>query len=480
MFLIQIIPGRIPAFPNLYRNMTNQILRGALLCFILTVFSSAFSQETKPSTLGQLWTHVEEHYVGIHAKDASIAAAQLNERVVKSGMLPQLNAQAQNTYSSYEGMAGAFFPQSGLFNVSGPANTVGSNATANSFASATVDWELFSFGILRKKNEAAKALTHKKTSEKEGYLLQLKKTLSERYIQLLFTSAKLDLAQKNVERLDSIRWITSGLSAAGLRPAADSLLASSSFIQSTASKNKWQGFKNASAIKLRELYGATVTDYSHSVQRFTGTSLYTLNAASAISASHPKLEALTNEESYLRFSSEAQNRSALPSLHLIGGYAFRGTGIDSDATVSGQWRDGFSNNSTNYIAGIGITWNLSNLHTNQLKGKELSKEADRVKLVQTQYQQNMQADLEASRANLEQQILQLTQTKLAVQQAERAYAMYVARFKSGLITLSELLQLRLLLENAENSHIEASRDYWLQLANEAALTADFDFLFTYL
>src|SRR5690606_5195242 len=100
---------------------------------------------------------------------------------------------------------------------------------------------------------------------------------------------------------------------------------------------------------------------------------------------------------------------------------------------------------TNYIAGIGITWNLSNLHTSQLKGMELSKEADRVKLVQTQYQQNMQADLEASRANLEQQIVQLTQTKLAVQQAERAYAMYVARFKSGLITLSELLQLRLLL-----------------------------------
>lgn len=459
--------------------MTNQILRGTFLCCFLTVFTSVCSQEKKPFTLGQLWTQVEVNYVGIQAKDASIDAAKLNERVVKSSMLPQVNAQAQNTYSTYEGTAGAFFPQNGLFNVSGPANIVdGSATTANSFASATLDWELYSFGKLRQKNEAANALTHKKTSEKEGYVLQLKKTLSERYIQLLFTTAKLELAQKNVERLDSIRWITSGLSAAGLRPAADSLLASSSYIQSTASKNKWQGYKKASYIKLAELYDADELDYSQSIQRFTASSAYALKSETSISASHPDLETLDQEAAYLRFSSEAQKRTALPSLHLIGGYAYRGTGINADATVSGQWRDGFSNNSTNYIAGIGITWNISNLHSSQLKGKELSKEAARVKFEQAQHKQNMHADLEASRANLEQQTLQLTQTKLAVQQAERAYAMYVARFKSGLITLSELLQLRLLLEDAENSHLEASRDYWLQLANEAALTADFDFLFT--
>ena len=90
----------------------------------------------------------------------------------------------------------------------------------------------------------------------------------------------------------------------------------------------------------------------------------------------------------------------------------------------------------------------------------------------------MQSDLDASKAKIIQQNQQLIKTRLAVKQSQDAYAMYLARYKSGLITLSELLQLRLLLEHAENSHIEASRDYWIQLANEAELTADFDFLFT--
>lgn len=48
------------------------------------------------------------------------------------------------------------------------------------------------------------------------------------------------------------------------------------------------------------------------------------------------------------------------------------------------------------------------------------------------------------------------------------------------MALSELLQIRMLLEQAENGHIEASRDYWMLLAQEAELTADFDFLFNQL
>ncbi|WP_332911885.1 TolC family protein [Algoriphagus boritolerans] len=68
-------------------------------------------------------------------------------------------------------------------------------------------------------------------------------------------------------------------------------------------------------------------------------------------------------------------------------------------------------------------------------------------------------------------------TRLGVNQSRDAYNMYLARYKSGLITLSELLQVRTLLEQAENNHIEASREYWMLLAYEAELTADFDFLF---
>lgn len=449
-----------------------------IMCLAIAVVSELHAQQQKEHTLGSLWPKVEENYPGVQAKMSAIDAAKLHERAVKGNMLPQVKAQAQNTYGTYEGSAGAFFPQAGFFNVSGSANVLnGSSMAANSFGSAIVDWEMLSFGRLRKENQASNMLVHKTVSEKDAYLLNLKKILSERYITLLYNDAKLNWTAKNAERLDSIRVITSGLSAAGLRPAADSLLASSSYVQAMGEHDKWNGLKKASYIKLLELYGDGMFDYTASTIRFTNPAKNYLNGESIIDSSHPVLYALDKQAQYYTLSGEAQKRAALPSVRLLGGYAYRGTGIGSLGTVSGAWKDGFSNTTSNMLAGIGITWNITGLHTNHLKSEELFKEAESAKLLHSQYEQMMQADLSASRTKIVQQYEQLGKMRLAVEQSQDAYDMYLARYKSGLIALTELLQIRTLLEQAENAHIETSRDYWILLAYEAELTADFDFLF---
>lgn len=167
----------------------------------------------------------------------------------------------------------------------------------------------------------------------------------------------------------------------------------------------------------------------------------------------------------------------MPSLRLLGGYAYRGTGIDPHGTASDVWKDGFNNSTSNMLVGVGITWNITSLHTNGLKSKALDKEAESTQLLHLQYEQAMQADLFALQAKILHQYEQLQKTKIAVKQAQDAYDMYLARYRSGLIALSELLQIRTLLEKAEGVHIDASRDYWMLLASEAELVADFDFLF---
>lgn len=458
--------------------MIKHIRATALLWLAVVAAFPLYAQQKKEHTLGSLWSKVEENYPGVGAKTSAIDAAKFNQRAVKGNMLPQVIAQAQNTYGTYEGSSGAFFPQAGFFNVSGSAVPLdGSSTATNTFGSAIVQWEVFSFGKLRKQNEAAGALYDKSVSDKDAYLLNLKKTLSERYIGLLYNDAKLQWTEKNTERLDDIRKITSGLSASGLRPAADSLLASSSYVQAMGEHDKWNGFKNAAYIKLLELYGNDTVSYTASASRFGNPAKNGLNKLNTINLSHPILDALDKQSAYYTLSGEAQKRSSLPSINLLGGYAYRGTGISPHGTVSGAWKDGFNNNTNNFLAGVGITWNLTSLHTNRMKGEQLLKEAESTKLLHSQYEQAMQADLSASQAKIIQQYEQLQKTRLAVQQSQDAYNMYLARYKSGLITLSELLQIRILLEQAENALIEASRDYWVLLAYEAELTADFDFLF---
>lgn len=456
--------------------MIRHILATVILWVAVAATSPIYGQQQHENTLGSIWLKVADNYVGVGAKKASVEAAKLNEQAVRGNMLPQLNAQAQNTYGTYEGSAGAFFPQPGFFNVSGAGPRSGSTMAANTFGSAVLDWEVFSFGKLRKQNEAASALYEKSVSEKEAYLLHLKKTLSERYIVLLYNDAKLQWTEKNAQRLDDIRKVTSGLSASGLRPAADSLLASSTYVQALGEHDKWYGVRNASYIKLMELYGDDTIDYSASARRFGNPPKMVLNTENTIN-DHPILETMDKQSAYYTLSGQSQMKAALPSLRVMGGYAYRGTGIYPDGKVSGSWKDGFSNPANNFLAGIGITWNLTSLHTNRFKSKRLFKEAESTKLLRTQYEQAMQADLSASQQKMMLQYEQLQKTKHAVQQAQEAYSMYLARYKSGLITLSELLQIRILLEQAESAHLDAARDYWLLLAYEAELTADFNFLF---
>ncbi|MGV8879626.1 MAG: TolC family protein [Sphingobacteriaceae bacterium] len=444
-----------------------------------TVALPVYAQQQEAHTLSALWLKVEANYPGIYAKQSAIEAASLRERAVKSNMLPQVNAQAQNSYGTYEGSAGAFFPQPGFFNVSGAAGaTGGSTYASNTFVSATLELELFSFGKLRKENQAATAMYDKTVSDKDAYLLSLKKELSQRYISLLYNDAKFRWMEKNAARLAEIRKISSGLAASGLKPAADSLLASSSHNGSLGELDQWLGSRSASIIKVMELYGGDSLTYAAAVERFAAAPAQDYKGAQlTIDPAHPILKALDRQSDYYALSGEAIKSSALPSVNLLGGYAYRGTGIHPNNKVSGAWADGFSNGTNNVLAGIGITWNITSLHTNRLKGAGLFKDAESTQLQQTQYQGAMQADLAASGVRLLQQQQQLRKTKLSVKQAHDAYQMYQARYKSGLISLTELLQIQQLLEQAENNAIEATRSYWLLLAYEAELTANFDFLF---
>lgn len=428
-------------------------------------------------TLGSLWPQVEANYPGVAAKNSTLEAARLNERAVKSDMLPQFKAQAQNTYGTFRGSSGGFFPQPGFFNVSGaPLETDPDATTASSFASATMEWEIFSFGRLQKQKQAAGALSEKASLEKEAYLLELKTTLSERYINVLYHQVKLRWTQRNAQRLDTIRQITGGLSGAGLRPAADSLLASSSYVQALGQLDQWVGMREAAQFRLLELYGEQDFSLDASAERFSRPAAF-YPAQQALENSHPELEVLEQQSRYYTLSGQAQNRAALPSLRFLGGYSIRGSGIDSQGVVSQQWQDGFDNTRSNVLAGVGLTWDLTGIHRNRLRGEELSREAESTEFLHDQYSQALQADLSASRAQILQQYQQLEKTQQAVEQSQEAYQMYLSRYQSGLIGLSELLQIRLMVEDAESRHIEASREYWMLLAYEARLTTDFSFLF---
>src|SRR5699024_313910 len=124
--------------------------------------------------------------------------------------------------------------------------------------------------------------------------------------------------------------------------AADSLLASSSYVQAIGEYDKREGKKEAALHKLLELYPGQHLNFQASARRFIEPVAYYSQAGDAIAQEHPALEALEQQSQYYQLSGQAQKRSSLPSLRLLGGYSIRGSGIDAQGVVSDQWQDGFN------------------------------------------------------------------------------------------------------------------------------------------
>ena len=172
-----------------------------LIFGLITQQSVLYAQQE--SLLGKIWTETQKNYSGIRAAESAIESSEYNEETVKSKALPQVKLQYQNTYGTLEGSSGGFFPQSGFFNVSGNRNS-GSSLSSNNFGSAIAEYEIYNFGRQRSEERSANEFTQKLRTDKESYLLRLKKLLSQRYLDYVFNGAKLRWAERNSTRLEEI------------------------------------------------------------------------------------------------------------------------------------------------------------------------------------------------------------------------------------------------------------------------------------
>lgn len=436
----------------------------------------SFAQQGE-SPLNTLWEEAQRSYPGLEARRASVESSKMEEKSIFGERLPQLRAQAQNSYATYKGISGAFFPQPGLFNVAGVNGWSGPSWTFNSYVSSTLEWELFSFGKYNYKSKAAKSNTHRVESEQDAYQVQLQKELSHRYLKLLYNEAKLETNRDNIDRLNTVRVITSGLAMAGLRSAADSLMASASYNQAIGTNENLNGQKQAALIQLLELTNGKEAKYRTSLLRFLNPLEISLTGATKIDPTHPLLTTLEARQKSLDYRGKSEASAALPSINLIGGYAYRGVGIGNEGTVSDTWNDGFSNSVTNGLVGVGLTWNISDLYTQKQRSGSLKKQAESEGYRYKQLKQQMQAELTSIQDKLSRQYAEVKKNHEAQQQANNAYQMYLSRYKSGLMDLSNLLQIQIILEQAENKLIDAAFSFWMLKTSEAALLADFSHLF---
>jgi len=446
---------------------------------LLMLYSvGAYSQETKEGSLSYLWELMGHNYPMLTEKQARIEEFEYRKKTLSTAVLPQVQLQLQNSFGTFAGTNGAFFPIPGVFNVNGNVEKKpgASGSTMNTFGSVLLDWKVSQFGKQQKMMEAAGYEVGEAQSNYDASLLSLRAKMTRTYLNVLYARSGLSWADKNVLRVKEILDLSSSLAEAGMKPGADTALAAAAYLQAMAQQEDWQGKYAAGQDNLREfvpgLSGALLLPLE--MYRNIGLPDQSLDS---VSGTHPFLQVLDQRFKYQQSQKKVLGRKQLPSISLLAGLSARGTGINRDGRVDQNFVSGFDNSSRNYLIGLGLSWNLTGLYTGSLEKKRAQKQVD---AAQSQYQlQKLQMNtaLQAISSRISAQVKQVEKTKAALKKTLNAYDLYLSRYEAGLINLTELLQIQALLQQVEKSDIEGYQELWSQLNTRAELSGDYSYLF---
>ncbi|MET3114927.1 outer membrane protein TolC [Pedobacter sp. CG_S7] len=441
------------------------------LPFFLAILLSipSMAQQSNTLSLNQAWEQASNTYPGLKAQEAHIGEYEFNKKEVQSRSLPQVQLQAQNSYGTFAGSNGAFFPVPGIFNVTGNSSTAetGQNAAVNTYGSVLMDWKIFEFGKQRKAVEAAEYQVQGAKSSYDAAGLSLKTKVTRLYFEILYSYSNLIWAKQHVKRVKEIMDLSVSLAQAGLKPGADTSLTSSSYSQAMAYQKEWQGKYNASKINMTEV--VPQQDFVLPQESFLLYNDLQQNTDS-VSLSHPYLQVLNKEVLYEKAREAFASRKVFPTLSILGGLSTRGSDINTHRNY---------NYTNNYLIGIGLTWNISGAYTSSLEKKRAEKTVQSVVAKYELQKLQMNTSLAAVSERILQQQQQVLENNMAQNKAKEAYELYLSRYEGGLINLTDLLQIQFLLQSAEKEAIEAQQVLWSLVTTHSEISGDFNYLSTH-
>lgn len=454
--------------------------RYLLACLLLALVSiEGHGQDNRVMSLPQLWEQAFNNYPSLAAYQARLQQATLDQKLARNQKLPQLNLQVQNTIGTQNTIGGAFFPLPGSYNVagSGIGNTAG--PSANLLGSLIMDWEFLQFGRQKKTMEAAAIMTRHAGYRLEAAQVTIQAELSRTYFALLFHRQMERWAQQNTERLQQLFEASQSTARAGLSPGADSLLVKASLRQTAAKQDDWEGQSQESAIALATWINLPASQLSLKNSSFPAASKGAIPIMEPdAEAQHPQLAFRQQGIAYAGKQKEIAGANVLPTLSLLGGVQLRNHAPTQEGTLGEGWGNVYSNPTHNYLLGLGLRWNLTELFDYKLVRARHQEEIHLLQAEADETVLNLQSRRHIAQRQMTQGLSQIENAEEAYEAASEAYHLFETRYKSGLISISELLQIQDILQNTEKTRIEAYYRYWQQQADFAEASADFSILQT--
>lgn len=420
------------------------------------------------------------NYGTIKAKANYLNASKATVLQSKRDYLPNLNISAQQDYGTVNGQNGPLYGFGGLGVASSglPLPEQNWNAAFGALYLANINWEFFAFGRTKERIRTAQSVAARDERDWQQEQFRHEVKVAGAYLNLLAAQRLIRSWERNLERADTFRAIVKRRVDNGLIAGVDSSLASAEASNARITLTKARDFEKEQSNQLAQLMGVTPVDFvldSSIIARIPSviTDTVTLN-----SNEHPYLQYY---RSRIQLSEEQEKYIKTlnyPAFSFFSVLQTRASGFSSEYATdqkafSQSYWDGINPTRSNYLFGIGVTWNL----TSPLRVRQQSAAQDFTsKALQNEMEvvdQQLKAQLALADVKIKNALDNYREAAIQIKAASDAYLQKSVLYKNGLSTLVDVTQAMYTVSRAETDRDIAYSNVWQALLLKAAAAGNF-------
>ncbi|MFW0739317.1 TolC family protein [Flavobacterium sp. T12S277] len=421
-----------------------------------------------------------ENYGSIKAKSNYTNASRESLKQSKRDYLPNLNLSAQQDYGTVNGQNGPLYGFGGLGVASSglPLPQQNWNSAFGALYLVNMNWDFFTFGKTQERINLAKIDVQAKEKDLKQEQFQQEIKISAAYLNLLASQRLLISQQKNLSRAEIFKKTAVARVKNGLLAGVDSTLATAEVSKAKIALNLAKNFVKEQNSKLVDLMGVAPQDFVTDTL-FVNQIPKQLLTGIASDSLHPLLQLYKTKIDYSNQQVNVYKRFYYPTMTAFGVLQTRASGFDSayasdqTAFTRNYW-DGVNPDRTNYLVGIGITWNLT---TPFRMSRQVSAQKYVSQGLQEEYNQadrELKSQLALADDKIKITLDNYAEAPIQVNAAQKAYLQKSTLYKNGLTDLTDITQTLYTLNRAEIDRDIVNNNVWQSFLLKVAATGNFD------
>ncbi|MCD0455521.1 TolC family protein [Chryseobacterium sp. LC2016-27] len=425
----------------------------------------------------------QDQYDKIKAKQQLVDASAQNTAFQKQQYLPDLTLSAQQSIGTINVQHGPMYAYGGLSSAatSMPLAEQNWNAAFGSLYFANINWNVFSFGRIKNQVElgSKKELTAKADLQQEIFQQQIK--VSAAYLNLLASQRIKFVQEKNTERAQVFYEMTNARAKSGLIPEVDAQLAKAEWSNAKSLQIKAYDKELEWSKQLAVLINDDFKIYQLDSLYSTSLPNNVLETAEGNIEKHPYLQWQQSKINESEQSIEVLKTHKKPNVSAFGVVQGRGSGFEANyaqdnSAYSSSYLKGVGIDRGNYLLGISLSWNITNIFRFNTKIKEQQFLIRSLQYTFDTQQKELKTLSHQANEQLKNAYLNFDETEIQLEAAALAHKQQTALYENGLSTLVDFTQALYGLNRAEIDYEIAQNNVWQALLLLASAQGDIQIL----